>query len=300
MDSKTSLFDTTIIGAIFVICFATALLVINPRYFTIIIGHYGPIVFGGDNLLAKWVAIGVASNILGAIVQMTAICWLKRPFEKRHAKEIRKCLQDRVLESVNTYSNYKSRDSHVCLKAWQEIKDAHPDSIFAWVHYSDPRKELIEWGRRKLHYAYLAENWMVSIILGSLLGIILGLVATFEDPLLLLTDSTSWCRIGMYSLKDGILVPKDIWKILYGTFCDRCRWEVLYTIIFGLAMWRLCKLKKDNEWYDRGMVAMYIAGRMWQGLENEFLPKSPEKTSLSSATDGAKQTSEEKHDEKER
>src|SRR5208337_1894483 len=67
-------------------------------------------------------------------------------------------------------------DDVVCPGAFERISAAHPDSIFAWIHYSDPRKELIDWGRRKLHYAYLAENWMISIVLGTFLGSLLGII----------------------------------------------------------------------------------------------------------------------------
>jgi hypothetical protein len=119
-------------------------------------------------LLAKWAVVGVPAHVPGSIIAIIAVCWIKRPYEDEPARE---CLKFNVLKWIwRNKEHGGAPDKEMCDEVKAKIKQLHPDSIWAWIHYSDSRKELIEWGRRKLHYAYLAENWSIAIVLGGSLG----------------------------------------------------------------------------------------------------------------------------------
>jgi hypothetical protein len=252
---KYTIFDTIVIGAICLICFLAVLFILVPSLFNVDQSicdlHKESTGFRllkyslctGD-LTAKLLVYGVGSHVLGAIIQIISILIFSRFHQDNTARD---CLKQRVHYWASTIqADPEKKVDLVCHAVRDRIAQAKPDSIFAWIHYSDPRKDLIEWGRRKAHYVYLAENWLLSIVMGSSAGLVVWL---------LYHNSGSW--ISNHAVI-GIL--------FFGIVAT-----------FGATLW--CILRKDNKRFNDDMIMMYIAGRMWQELEEEFLPKSPEKQS---------------------
>ena len=197
-----------------------------------------------NNLLPKWVAIGVAMSVLGAIIQMVAICWFEARFED---SEARKNLKQRVKEWLETENRSAAVKKTLDVRECELILGAHPDSIFAWIHYSDPRKELIDWGRRKLHYVYQAENWMVSIVLGGGAGLGLGVVNMCFFP--------------------HEQVPAPWFSI---SFLGNLVGALGYISLVVIVLIGLQSLRKKNKQYDEDMITMYCSGRICHDLEERF------------------------------
>lgn len=232
MEEQNKLMDTTVTGAILIFCFAMPSVIMIPsgQLPTSIIAK---IFLNDNNLLAKWVAVGVLLHILGSIISVAAICTIRRPFENNRA---RWCLRHNVLQWIESTTDHGGDpDKKICSEAYEKIKKMDPDSIWAWIHYSDSRKELINWGRRKLHYAYLAENWMIAIAFGGIVG----------------------CFV-------AYLHPCFDWRRIPG-LC-------FFIVISGVAVLFLRKMRRKNIDWDNDMVAMYVAARIWRGLEDRFLP----------------------------
>jgi len=79
MDSRYAIFDTVGIGAICSLSFAIVVFAINPACFGQKIDALSNfILLNESNLFAKWAAIGVASTVLGAIIQVISICLFSR------------------------------------------------------------------------------------------------------------------------------------------------------------------------------------------------------------------------------
>jgi hypothetical protein len=256
MEQQNRLMDTVITGAIMIACFAIPffiLIPIEPLTKNPIISY---MVYNNSNLLAKWVAIGVLAHILGSIVVVIVVCLIPRPYENEPA---RKFLRDKMPECMkllepsleNLYrkssswfydkrsepdSNEWIPDAATYKEVEDTIKKLDPDSIWAWIHYSDSRKELIDWGRRKLHYAYLAENWITAIVIGEFLGCLTALL--YASP--------------------------GIWR--YAIL-------VCFIVCSLYACLELWIMRKKNIDWDNDMVAIYVAARICRNLEDRFLPQ---------------------------
>lgn len=237
MEQHNRLLDTTTTGAILILWFVLPSLILIP-WDQLSTSSIGTIFLDEKNLLAKWVAVGVASHVLGSIITVCSISVIPRPYQNESS---RRCLQFTILQWIDKFNiDHKNElDKQICREARQTLGKVDPDSIWAWVHYSDPRKELIEWGRRKLRYAYLGENWMFAMSL----GLVTGAVFAVWNP---------GC-----TFRGGHAII-----------------GLLFLILTGLSFWRLLVLRKRNIKWDNDMVAMYVAGRIWQGLEERFLPWS--------------------------
>jgi hypothetical protein len=245
MEQKNRIMDTVITGAIMIACFAIPFFILDPQAQLPHKPLIKELVYSNNNLLAKWVAIGVFAHILGSIVAVIAICLIQRPFENEPARQF---LRDEVSQWIATCSPYSKRnkpdlDQNIYCSATHRkiedtIKNLDPDSIWAWIHYSDSRKELVDWGRRKLHYAYLAENWMIAIVIGEFLG--------FSTVIYTYTSASS-----------------DSWRI-----------QIAFAFIFIsiAAVVELWVVRKKNIDWDNDMVAIYIAARRFRKLEDRFLP----------------------------
>lgn len=247
MEHKPSILDTIITGAICVACFSFLYLCIAPEGVMQELNILGKFLEKGD-LLAKWTAVGVGCHILGSIVSVISICYYRRPWDGDPA---RRELKSRVRHEIEDLK-LDTREDNVRREILKILDEADADCIFAWVHYCEPHNGLIEWGRRKLHYAYLAQNWRVAIRLGAALGGLCGLLASHS----------AWV-LQRKPLEDFV----DAVSVL-----ERCVIVMLFLAILKVCLCALRRLEKENREYDNGMVAMYVAGRFWKVLEKRFLP----------------------------
>lgn len=245
MEQPNRLMDTVIAGAILILCFIIPFFIMIPLEDFPKIPILKEIFCDNSNLLAKWAAIGVLAHIVGSIVTVVAICLIKRPYQDEPAREY---LRDIVLgynqgnfEKITDKSHRDRRET----PKWSDPKiekimtNLDADAIWAWIHYSDSRKELIDWGRRKLHYAYLAENWMIAIIIGTFIG--------------------SWIA-GLYAYSNDLF---EFWRFVI---------LICFAILSGCCCIELCQLRKKNIKWDNDMVAIYIVARIWRDMEDRFLP----------------------------
>ncbi len=242
MEKENKLMDTTLTGAILVLWFVLPSVILIP-WDQESKSWVAQIFWGNDkNLLAKWVAAGVLAHVLGSLISVFEISFFSRPFENEDA---RKCLKDNLSRWINdkTSDHGGKPDKQMCNEARNAVAGLEPDAIFAWIHYSDPRKDLIDWGRRKLHYAYLAKNWMLAMVLGGVSGLIFAVYLAWIYPKFSETDFRMVGLIGF----------------------------IVFSLVFLV---RLRKMRKDNIKWDNDMIAIYVAGRIWPGLEERFLPHS--------------------------
>jgi hypothetical protein len=246
VEQQTRLMDTMVTGAILIMGFIIPVAIMdhpeNPLF------HHNSLFtdlfLNNSNLLAKWVAVGVVAHVLGSVIAVIAMCLIPRPFEEDSARNdlkdyIKKFIDGGLTGNANSwiYTSGRSVNKDAYEKARKVVEALDPDSIWAWVHYSDSRKDLIDWGRRKLHYSYLAENWMIAIILGVGFGCLVAPAVSYQTLL-------SWRGIALCML-------------------------IIFSICVVFELW---DLREKNVKWDNDMVAMYVAARICRDLEERFLP----------------------------
>jgi hypothetical protein len=249
MDDKHPVYDVGVLGLLAFVFFWLASATINHKFamwiFWKLITPFTHGQTGASEAVARWVGLGVILLFSGSVFQVLSILifgrtHLRGPGREVLAKKIRD-LADRSCFDVD-------------LK--KAIADSPDDALFALVHYSDPRERLIAWGRWKLRYAYLAENWIVAISGGIILGIIaLGMCS-------LLGDDAWWAKDA--GLSNSV-------RIAIG---------IVGSISASLILWRLFVLRKDNLEADLGMIAAYCAGVLCPTFKTKFIPPLQEITKI--------------------
>lgn len=180
MDDRHVIYNTTVIGLLFVVVCWTTLYLFRPiEAFEALKWVDERIVSqpqgGASESIARWIAVGVALSFLGMVIQVFSIIVYQRkhgsdPARKEFADYVRREMADTVcFENV--------RD---------QIKKGTDDSLFAFYHYSHSPKDLIDWGRTRKRYNYVGENWGIAIGLGMAAGFIIALsvkwVEIFPNP----------------------------------------------------------------------------------------------------------------------
>jgi len=239
MYGKYAIFDTIFVGAIWLTFFGMVVFAINPACFDQQIHFFVTERLPNQNeILAKWTAIGVGTTVLGAIIQVISILIFSRHHYDEPARAYLKLHLAQWIADYNAHHPWPPEEMF-CPGVLDRVQNAHPDSIFAWIHYSDPRTQLIDWGRRKSRYMYLAENLIVSLLFGSAGGFFYGFWQ-YVNPM-----AYPWENL-------LFLLP------------------VLVLIWF--AWQQLWRLREDNRVFVNDMIMIYVAGRIWPGLEERFLP----------------------------
>jgi|GEM_PF-1574460 len=247
MDDKHPVYDTTVLGMLTITSFWLISLVVNDGFAMWIYGRLLELLVAHEKAaseaIARWMAVGVFSILLGNIVQVIAITvfqWWPPGGTGR------KALADKTKDWV--------KRSCISTDLKKEIDASPDDSLFVWVHYSDPRERLITWGRWKLRYAYLAENWITAIVTGLVMGPIFK----------------------------GFLWVTEFWvdknKVFPWANCNGIPWQVqtlifcLLAVVCLIAIGGLIHMRKINRDADLKMLAVYAAGILCPDFRRKFLP----------------------------
>lgn len=152
------------------------------------------------------------------------------------------------------------------------VNERRYDPLFVWSHYSYPQQPLITWGRWKLRYAYLAENWMVAVVVGLLTA--LGIQGFLEI----------WCRCDPRVLFQGAPVTHGSWPTCLRVVIGVVLGASAAAVLFGLN-----HLRQENLKDDMTMLAVYTAGQLNPKLRERFLPpvQKDESRKLPTTTNGA-------------
>jgi uncharacterized membrane protein YecN with MAPEG domain len=163
VDDRHVIYNTTVIGLLFVVVCWTTLWLIRPDEASLVLTWLDERVVSHKNgvseAIARWIAVGVAASFLGMVIQVISVIW----YQHRHnSDDARKEFADYVR---------KEMASTVCFeKIRHQIEEGTDDSLFAFYHYSHSPKDLIDWGRTRKRYNYVGENWGVVIIGGIISG----------------------------------------------------------------------------------------------------------------------------------
>jgi hypothetical protein len=199
MDDKHPVYDVGVLGLLAFVFFWLTSATFNHKFAMWIFWKlitpftHGP--SGASEAVARWVGLGVIMLFSGSVFQVLSMLIFSRTHLRGPGRHV-------LAEKIRDLAKRSCFDGD--LK--KAIRDSPDDALFALVHYSDPRERLITWGRWKLRYAYLAENWIVAI-LG---GIILGFIALFVGSLL--GKGTRWA--GEEGLNDGIRIAIGIMTVM--------------------------------------------------------------------------------------
>jgi hypothetical protein len=248
MDEKHPVYDTTVLGLLAITVFWLTSLVVNDKLAMWILellrGPMSSQKDGASEAIARWIAVGVFAGFLGNVLQMISILIFSRTHLRGKGREV-------LAGEIKDWAERSC--SAPALK--DAVKESPNDSLFAWIHYSDPRERLITWGRWKLRYAYLAENWIVAFTSGILMGILFRACFPISES----SYDIPWAAAASapYEFRAFVGVMGGV---LVVTLC-----------------WRLLCLRQENIDADLGMIAAYVAGVLCPGFSNRFLPPAESK-----------------------
>jgi hypothetical protein len=243
MDYKHPVFETTILGVLVAIFAWTSFFIINPddaiRLADFVWKTFANKNTGASEAIARVAVFGVALSALGSLVRVASIV----ANQDNHFKdEGRKILAREIWKTL-----HGCKEPLCCLKALMHDFEENPDPLFVWSQYSDQEQALREWGRTRMWYVYLGENWlmagMVGIPLGGALGFLTWIPAAF---------------------------PLWAWQSVALAFV---------AIVFVLGRIAMKKLIEHNIDDERKMVAVYVAGILSEDLRNRFLKPLTERKS---------------------
>jgi hypothetical protein len=233
MDQKHPIYEATAVGILVLFFFLLTLFPFEPELAKKILFWFSGALTAGANAsetISRLVALGVALNFIGGFTRMISTIRYQHDHWTDEGREI---LKQKVVDWVDQKAVLPEE-----LKS--AIREAPADALFAWIHYSDPRQALINWGRTRSHYRYLAENWVTAIILGVSIGF-LTLVLVW------LTNAFGLVIARILAL---IAIPVVIW-------------------FFRNKLLDLNKFHKESE---NAMVAAYVASRIDPELSRQWLP----------------------------
>jgi hypothetical protein len=214
MDEKHPVFDTAILGAIFIACgFLTFCTLHSVMAVDVAKSIFDWVAYkaGGECMdatvaVVRMTAAGVGLSALGRIIQIFSVTYFQRwHFKDGLRREIAQAIWQVAKECKDIPEQVKCR---LCRAVSEERQQFDP--FFVWVQYSDPQGALREWGKTKSRYMYVGENWLVALCLGYVVGSIAGVVslcASFpKDDLWLAVLFVPWtlsvllCKQGLESL----------------------------------------------------------------------------------------------------
>lgn len=233
MDKSHPIYESMAFGILVVVFFLLTLFPFNTDLLWKIVSSLTHKLTEGSaasEMLARLVVLGAALNFIGWFVSILSTVGYQ---DYHWTDDGRRILKDRVVKSLEKYQGIPKE-----LKA--RIAEAPPDALFAWMHYSDERQALIDWGRTRSRYRYVAENWMISVVLGIVTGLTTLLLVWLKNAF----------GLGVLRGLALCVIPLAIW------------------FVFS----RFRALDRFNKRSENGMVAAYAASRIDPQFGKDWLP----------------------------
>jgi hypothetical protein len=171
MDDRHVIYNTTVIGLMFVVVCWITIFVCRPDQAVAVlewldegwVSHTK----GASEALARWIAIGVSVNFIGMVIQVFSVIVYQDSHSSDPARE----------EFAKFIREKASTGGFPAIQ--KQVQDGTDDSLFAFFHYAYSPKELIDWGRTRKRYVYVGENWGIAVILGIVFGLVVALGAEY-------------------------------------------------------------------------------------------------------------------------